>query len=82
MGSLGQTPGAGAGPVGVGVAGASQGLVGSPPLASRGILQPCHQWERHPGWMAEMKTMGNQGGKRRKAVGLRSSARAQRETWS
>lgn len=80
MGSPGQTPGVVAGLVGVGVAGTSQGLVGSTPLASRGTLQPCHQQGRPPGRMVEMKKMGNQGGKRR-AGDLGSSARAQKGTW-
>lgn len=49
MGSLGQTPGVGEGPLEVEVVQASQGLWENLPLALRGILQLCHQKEKPPG---------------------------------
>lgn len=81
MGSLGQTPGVGAGPVGVGGGKDFPRVLWEPTSGIRGIQQPRHQQERHPGWMVEMRRMGNQGGKRGRSSGSEEFSRAQRETW-
>lgn len=72
MGSLGQTPGVGEGPLEGAVVGTSLALGETPYLASRGILQLRHQKEKPPGWREEMRKMGNRAETRRRGVGLGS----------